>query len=868
MGDLGRHLPDGSIEILGRKDDQIKVRGIRVEPTGIEATLKTLEGIEDCTVLGEDRASGDKRLVAYVVSRGKAPDQIRRELADIVPSYMVPSRIVPVECLPRQPNGKVDRRALRTLADGAPAKVERPWRPVAEHRAFVTACVARIFEIPAAEIEDTVPFLEMGADSVMLVELIQAINRHYGLELGIATLFSHSSIRDLANFLAAQIEMPAEPVAALAEPRPASPKAASRRPADQEIAVIGMSGRFPQADTLAEFWSLLQSGREAIGEIPRERWDGDAYYDPDPSAPGKSVSKWGGFIKGIDAFDPLFFSISPHEAERMDPQQRLCLEECWKAFEDAGYSRKDLASKPVGVFIGVRAGDYRERLDAGGIEPDAYTMIGNDSAILASRISYLLDLTGPAMSIDTACSSALVAVHLACQSIRCGESEFAIAGGVNLMTTARSHVTDSKAGMLSPVGRCRTFDNAADGFVHGEGVGVVVLKPLHRALEDGDAIYGVIRGTGINQDGRSNGITAPNARSQIELVESVYRKYEVDPSTISYVEAHGTGTKLGDPIEVDSLSRVFRKWTSDRGYCAIGSVKTNIGHTVAAAGIAGLIKVLLSMKYQSIPASLNCEEENEHIDFEQSPFYVNKSLRHWSSRAGVRRAAISSFGFSGTNAHIVVDAFEARLPAIGDSTSLILLSARNSDELRDVAKQLAEVLRAGTGYRLSDIAYTLQVGRMAMDARLAIVVSSIPELIEKLAHFENGDTDTSQAVEGQVKSRDDLSNLILHGRAGEAFMRAVLEDRDLPRLGALWVCGCDIDWHLLYGENRPRRVSLPTYPFARNSYWPASSGPEEPKPAGQAEDLNYLIEWKEQSIASQPIRQHQRALLVSCGPAS
>ena len=424
-----------------------------------------------------------------------------------------------------------------------------------------------------------------------------------------------------------------------------------------DIAIVGMSGRFPQADDLEAFWQNLRAGKDSITECPSYRWDVNRYYDPDPKVPGKTYSKWGGFLNDIDKFDPLFFNISPSEAEMMDPQQRLFLEEAWRSLEDAGYTPDALSGKKCGVFVGAGDGDYADLIKDSGGEVNSYLLSGKSSSILAARIAFLLNLKGSNMAIDTACSSSLLAVHEACKSILYGENEMALAGGVYIATTPEMHIMTSKAGMLSKEGKCKTFDNNADGFVPGEGVGVVVLKPLQKAIADKDHIYGVIKGSGSNQDGKTNGIMAPSAESQKALELEVYKKYHINPATISYVEAHGTGTKLGDPIETQALMDAFGSYTDKKQFCAIGSVKTNIGHAMRAAGIAGLLKVLLQMKYGQLAPSLHYHAENEHINFSDSPFYVNESLKPWTAPNMPRRAAISSFGFSGTNVHMVVEEF-------------------------------------------------------------------------------------------------------------------------------------------------------------------------------------------------------------------
>ncbi|WP_211196232.1 beta-ketoacyl synthase N-terminal-like domain-containing protein, partial [Flavobacterium sp. H122] len=372
-----------------------------------------------------------------------------------------------------------------------------------------------------------------------------------------------------------------------------------------DVAVIGISCRFPEADNADEFWENLSEGVDSIKEIDKNHWRNYNWYNIDPHHEGTSYSRWAGFINDSDKFDPLFFGISPGEALIMDPQQRLFLEESWKAIEDAGYSPQQLDRRKVSVFVGAGSGDYLQLLKENGEDTKGTAFTGCSQAILAARISYFMNFTGPALAIDTACSSSLVAMDRAYQSILSGESEMSLVGGISLLTTPISHIWTSQVGMPSKSGRCKTFDDNADGIVSSEGVGVVVLKKLKDAERDGDRIYAVIKGSGINQDGRTNGITAPSVRSQSALQLSIYQKNQIDPSSISYIEAHGTGTRLGDPIEIEALTDTFDKYTTEKQFCAIGSVKTNIGHTGYVSGVAGLIKTILMMKHRQIVPSLH-----------------------------------------------------------------------------------------------------------------------------------------------------------------------------------------------------------------------------------------------------------------------
>jgi glutamate-1-semialdehyde aminotransferase/3-oxoacyl-(acyl-carrier-protein) synthase len=593
----------------------------------------------------------------------------------------------------------------------------------------------------------------------------------------------------------------------------------------QDIAVIGMSGKFPDADNIDEYWQNLVNGKDSVRPVPKERWDIDTFYDPDPQKPNKTYCKWGGFLSDIDCFDSAFFRISPREAELMDPQQRLFLQECWTAIEDAGYSPMNLDGKKCGVFVGGVTGDYLNLIREQNLSAEGHFFLGNVASILASRISYHLNLKGPAVALETACSSSLVAVHLACESIRSGTSELALAGGVSIFTTPEFYIWSSRAGMLSPQGKCRTFDNNADGMVIGEAVGVVVLKSLSLAQRDGDHIYGIIKGSGINQDGQTNGITVPNASAQTELECQVYDQYQIKPETITYVESHGTGTKLGDPIEVEALTNAFGRYTNKKQFCALGSVKTNIGHTQMAAGIVSFIKALLCLKYQKLVPSLHLEQENDHINFKNSPFYVSKALEDWKTENGIpRRAAVSSFGVSGTNAHAVIEEFippiNQTITNITSNTSyLMVFSAKNEEALYTYSKKMSDFLERHQSLSLVDIAYTLQTGREAMDVRLAIKVSTIEELKSKLEQFSQRQTEIKDLYHGQIQRKQEQKSLLLEGREGQEFLRIILEDKKLDKLAQLWVTGEAIDWDLLYLDQKPKRLSLPTYAFAKDRYW-------------------------------------------------
>ncbi|QCW26364.1 polyketide synthase [Lysobacter enzymogenes] len=522
-------------------------------------------------------------------------------------------------------------------------------------------------------------------------------------------------------------------------PRPTAMRARNPRrsagaaAAPGPIAIVGMSGRFPQSPDLQTLWAHLAAGDEVTEPITR--WRIDSLGLPDDI----KVCPRGGFLGDIDQFDPLFFNISGTEANFMDPQHRVLLETSWHALEDAGYAGQGIAGARCGVYMGFNGGDYGELLHGQPSLPP-HAMWGNAASVLSARIAYYLDLQGPAITLDTACSSSLVAVHLACQGLWTGETDVALAGGVWIQCTPGFLISSSRAGMLSPTGRCRAFGDQADGFVPSEGVGVVVLKRLQDALDAGDHIYGVIRGSAINQDGASNGITAPSAGAQERLQRHVYDSFGIDAGRLQMVEAHGTGTILGDPIEAAALSRSLSHYSDRTGFCAIGSIKTNIGHTGAAAGVAGLIKVLLSLQHRQIPPSLHFDRPNPHIAFADSPLTVNTQLKHWEAPAAGRRlAAVSSFGLSGTNAHVVVEeAPPAAAAASAAQPTLLVLSGFREEDLPAQVAALAEHLERESALELSAAGYTLAVGRRHHRHRLALVAHDAADAAAELRRWLAG----------------------------------------------------------------------------------------------------------------------------------
>ncbi|MCB0208345.1 MAG: acyltransferase domain-containing protein [Anaerolineae bacterium] len=509
----------------------------------------------------------------------------------------------------------------------------------------------------------------------------------------------------------------------------------------EPIAIIGIGCRFPGAKNPEAYWKLLRNGVDAIREVPKDRWDIDSFYHPDLTEPGKMNTRWSGFLDQIDQFDAHFFGISPREASSLDPQQRLLLEVAWEALEDAGQVLDELANTPTGVFVGISSTDYQRQVNNPELI-DAYIGTGNLFSIAAGRISYLFNLRGPNLAVDTACSSSLLAVHLACQSLQNGESTLALAGGVNVILSPSSTIVLSKLSALSPDGRCKTFDAKANGYVRGEGAGMVVLKRLSDAIKDKDPIYAVIRGSAVNHDGRSNGLTAPNGPSQEALIRQALKNAGVTPADVSYIEAHGTGTPLGDPIEVMALGNVLSENRSADSYCALGSVKTNIGHLEAAAGIASLVKVALAIKHREIPPSLHFNEPNPYIPFDRLPLRVQHRLGTWTNGSVPIVAGISSFGFSGTNVHTILSNAptpstppRAYHPFMASNPQILPLSARSEQGLRSLAHEYRDflVMQGPNGTTsLQDMCYTAGVRRSHHDYRLALVFEDWAEIVDQL----------------------------------------------------------------------------------------------------------------------------------------
>ena len=580
-----------------------------------------------------------------------------------------------------------------------------------------------------------------------------------------------------------------------------------------EIAVVGLGLRFPgpngDIDNADGFWRFLSEGGDATGDIPADRWDVEQFHDEDYDAPGRIVSKRGAFLRDPSLFDPQFFGISPREAETMDPQQRLLLEASWRALEHAGIGTDNLRGSRTGVFIGIATADYSIEMVRRFSYDDvvALTGTGTNHSVAAGRISYTLGLTGPCVAINTACSSSLVALHLACESLRRGECDAALVGGVNLMLSPMTSMVFSNARMLSRDGRCKTFDESADGYGRGEGVGVVVLKRRRDAERDRDRILACVLGAAINQDGASGGITVPNGPSQESVIRAALTNARLAPEGVGYVEAHGTGTALGDPIEMGALGAVFGDGRGQGQPLAVGSIKTNLGHTEAAAGVAGLIKVVLQLVHREFAPHLHLDAPSKHIPWEQLPVHVPTAREAWDCKDR-RIAGLSSFGFSGTNVHIVLGEHqpaEAR-DATEDPPGMVLpISARGPDALRGLAESWRKQLEGiGDEARVADACFTAGRGRSHFPHRLAITGATKKDLVAGLARWLASGAGPG-VFQGEVHERLTAKTLTLPANASE--------------VAIAYVEGLRVPWDALDPEGLRCRITIPGYPFRRERFW-------------------------------------------------
>jgi amino acid adenylation domain-containing protein len=689
---------------------------------------------------------------------------------------------------------------------------------------------------------------QLGFNSLHYTSLAARLADELGMALNPALFFLYVSIAEIRDYLLrehagalASALLPAAPRAALASGpvAPEVPEVPMAHPG--AIAIIGMSGVMPQAADLDAFWRNLLAGADNSSLIPADRWDWRT-VDGDPHGPGNFTNVHrAAFMNDVAGFDAAFFSISPREAELMDPQQRLLLEGVWSCLEDAALRPGDLRGESVGLFVGATGDEYATLSLQPGREIDRFTLSGVSRTILANRVSYLFDWHGPSEVVDTACSSSLVAVHNAVRALQHGDCKLAIAGGINVMIDPVPHVCLNKIGMLAADGRCKTFDARADGYARGEGIGLILLKPLADALRDGDPIHAVIRGSAVNHGGRATALSAPNPAAQVQVIQAAIRAAGVDSGRIGYIEAHGTGTALGDPIEIEALKEVFTDLQGERGHTraepesvALSSVKPNVGHLESAAGIAGLLKAILCVKHGQLPATLHLEQLNPNIHLEGSPFFIVRERQAWpmprDGRGGLgpRLAGVSSFGFGGVNAHVVVEQHVAPASnpaARGGDAWWIPLSAQGAAELRALCTRLSDYL---SGFRrevaLADVAQTLQSGRTSLQERALLRVGSLDELIDALTALAEDRPTPALHWRGSVKAAPMRG--VTRRAAGE-----LLPGGD--DVAERWRQHGDAAWPRSTANASRRRIHLPTYPFAHTPYWlPALATEAASAPSG------------------------------------
>jgi len=791
-GDRGRWSHTGELEFLGRIDRQIKIRGFRVEPAEIETTLAAVPGVHRAVVALRQGNGSDEHLVAYLIPR---PDgtfrlgAVRPALRAALPEYMIPARFVTLPSVPLTPNGKIDWAALPEPAPGENDASE--WSPAAAPASEIERQILEVWRrvLRRSDIGVDDNFFDCGGQSLLLVRVHTDLTALLQREITVPDLFRYPTVRALARSL---IGTP--PAAVPREPD----RRASRDGASEAIAIIGMACRFPGAPDLDSFWKLVSEGRDAISRFTEEELvlagvDVQTVRRPD-FVPANGV------VPNADLFDAAFFGFSPHEAEILDPQHRILLETAWHALEDAGYGPGSIG-EPVGVFAGsglntyLRSNVYTDgNLPGGGLGYQA--LIGNDKDFVPALIAYKLDLKGPAIAVQTGCSTSLVAVDQACQNLRSGRCSMALAGGVSIQFPEISGYVHEPGMILSPDGQCRAFDAEARGTVRSGGAAIVVLKRLSAALADGDPIRAVILGSAVNNDGRAKvGFTAPGVDGQAAVISAALQAAGIKPDSISYIEAHGTGTELGDPVEMAALSQVFPPRSSSR--IAIGSVKTNIGHPDTAAGVAGLIKTVLALEHGLLPPSLHFTAPNPRIDFARSAFEVNTVLRPWDSDGAPRRAGVSSFGIGGTNAHVVLEEAPRRVGEANSGTSTahaFVLSAKTEAALAAAGSALADSLRKHPDLDPADVAFTLQTGRTAFACRRAVIASSLYDAADLL-------------------EKPPLDSRIASGNSESG------ELAGLFGIAKRWCAGTGVDWAALHNGRKPRRISLPGYAFERQRYW-------------------------------------------------
>nr|WP_321223482.1 polyketide synthase [uncultured Psychroserpens sp.] len=717
-GDIARYLPDGNIEFLGREDEQVKISGHRIELGEVEIALNKLPNVKQAVVVASTQLSAQAQLIAYLQSNDSSTDvsNFKEQVSTILPNYMLPSYYVWLEEFPKTSSGKVNKKALPVPEYKRPDTAPLYKKPVSKIQKNIAKIWSDLLRIPKIGISDN--FFEMGGTSLLAQKTVSNLRQHYNYEIPIIKLYQHPTIIELSSFLEPNKETKLN-----------INNTKKNANASQDVAIIGMAGRFPGADSIQELWDVLKNGKETISFFKPEE------LDPSISQTHKTDPLYvsaRGVVPSVKTFDAAFFGINPKVAEAMDPQQRLFLEIAWEALEQSGHLPAHFDGT-IGVYAGTGMNTYYKNniltnksvLDRIG-SFQASTI--NEKDYIATRTAYHLNLKGPAIAVHAACSTSLLAIAEATNAIRDGRCSVALAGGSSITTPINSGHLYQEGSIMSPDGHCKPFDENAKGTVFSDGAGVLLLKSLEDAKKDGDIIHGVIKGVGINNDGGDKGsFTAPSVEGQAGAIANALYDADINASEISYIEAHGTATPVGDPIEIEGLKLAFGNQDKNQ-YCAIGSIKSNMGHLTAAAGVAGVIKTILALKHQQIPPSLGFEKPNPSIDFSESPFYVNNTLNNWSSDSP-RKAGISSFGVGGTNVHVIVEEYQNQQHKsdIERPLQLITWSAKSANSLEGYQEVLGEFLNSSSNISLVDVAHSLNHTRASFAHRSFTIASNTNE---------------------------------------------------------------------------------------------------------------------------------------------
>lgn len=795
-GDIVRFMPDGNIEFIGRGDHQVKIRGFRIELGEIETLLNKNPLISQSVVVCREISLGEKALIAYVIPKSQetAATTFREYLRNRLPDYMIPSYFVILDSFPMTPNNKIDRKSLpmpEKTAIGASSVMMQPLNNVQKTVSDTWKEVLGRENIGLNE-----NFFDLGGHSLLLAKVRNKIFKKMNIDLQIMDLFKYPTVNTLSEYLEQRLGKKT----AVVHSKTSMPETTFLK--SNDIAVIGMSARVPGARNIKEFWANLCQGKESITRFSDQEIISEGIA-PELLKKPEYVKAWG-VLEDADKFDAQFFGYNPREAEILDPQQRVFLEEAWKAMEDAGCDSERF-NGAIGTFASVGMNTYVKNLtennEIGNVANNYQIMINNDKDFLATRVAYKLNLEGPGITVQTACSSSMVAIHLACRSLLNRECDMALAGGVSIRLPQKTGYLYQEGMILSPDGHCRAFGEKAKGTVGGNGAGVVVLKRLEDAIAEGDNICAVIKGTAVNNDGSLKvGYTAPRIEGEAGVISKAQELAGVSPETITYIEAHGTGTPLGDPIEIEALEKVFSEKTDKKKHCAVGSVKTNIGHLDAASGVIGLIKTVLAIQNSKIPPSLNFDKPNPKCDFENGHFYVSTKLWDWKTDGIPRRAGVSSFGIGGTNAHAVLEEPPLKRNATpGKSRVLLIFSAKTLSALKRMTSNFALHLKENFGTDMNDAEYTLKLGRREFEHRCCLVCSTREEAIEAI---ENDN----------LIYANDIKN-------DKSYNTARVKEYTEEELGLFWLQGEKIDWISLYEGQVRNKLNLPVYPFEGQSFW-------------------------------------------------